>query len=102
MKKLFSKKYMVVFQREESNEYIVYNMKKRWEEGHTHIRTYKQAQYLVDCILGKKIPKKTNKYFLISLKRLAKDKKYQEQLQNRIDGIYRKNQYYNTPKHFRE
>ena len=67
MKKVFAKKYMVVFQREEHDEFVVYNTKKEWEEGHTHIHSYKQAMYLVDCIINNKIPKKVNKYFLVSL-----------------------------------
>lgn len=101
MKKVFSKKYMHVFERPEQEEFVVYNSKKEWDTGHTHIHTYKQALYLVDCILNNKIPKKTNKYFLISLQRLSNSKKYKEQIQHRLDGDY-KDTYYNTPKHYRK
>ena len=63
MKKVFAKKYMVVFQREEHDEFVVYNTKKEWEDGHTHIHSYKQAMYLVDCILNNKIPKKVRRWY---------------------------------------
>ena len=101
MKKVFAKKYMVVFQREEHDEFVVYNTHKEWEQGHTHIHSYKQAMYLVDCILNNKIPKKVNKYFLVSLQRLATSKKYKEQIQRRLNGDT-KEQYHNTPKHYRK
>ena len=101
MKKVFAKKYMVVFEREEHDEFIVCNTRKEWEDGHTHTHTYKQALYMVDCILNNKIPKKVNKYFLVSLQRLATSKKYREQIQRRLDGDT-KEQYHNRPKHYRK
>ena len=101
MQKVYTKKYMYIFKNEYKEEYVVYNSKKQWEDGHTHIHTYKQALYLVNCILNNKIPKKTNKYFLVSLLRLAKDKKYKEQLQQILDGKEAKQAYVNTPKHVR-
>nr|DAZ11305.1 MAG TPA: hypothetical protein [Caudoviricetes sp.] len=58
--------------------------------------------YLVDCILNNKIPKKVNKYFLVSLVRLSNSKKYREQIQRRIDGEVELEHYHNTPKHFRK
>ena len=102
MKKVFARKYMVVFEREEHDEFVVYTTKKEWEEGHTHIHTYKQAMYLVDCILNNKIPKKVNKYFLVSLQRLSTSKKYREQIQRRLDGEIEVKYYHNTPKHYRK
>lgn len=100
--KVYSKKYMQVFKNEYKEEYVVYNSKKQWEDGHTHIHTYKQALYLVDCILKSKIPKKTNKYFLVSLLRLAKDKHYIQQITNILEGNEAKQVYINTPKNLRK
>ena len=102
MKRLFAKKYMEVFYSEERNEYVVHNMRLPFEIGHTHIRTYKQACYLVDCELNKKIPQRVNKYFLVSLIRITKDEKYKQQIQNKIDGLVHKNDYCNRPKNLRK
>lgn len=81
-------------------EYIVYNTKKEWAEGHTHIDKYERALYLIDCCIKKKIPKKTNDYFLISLTRLTRDEKYKKQIQHILDGEEPKKNYRNVPKHF--
>ena len=44
MKKVFAKKYMVVFQREEHDEFVVYNTKKEWEKDiHIYTATNKQC-----------------------------------------------------------
>lgn len=101
VKLVYQKKYLQVFHREENNEYMVVNMRKQWEEGHTHIHSYKQAQYLVDCELGKKLPNNVNRYFLVCLKRITKDTKYMEQVDRKLDNIENKDKYYNKPKNFK-
>lgn len=102
MKNICTKKHFQIFYRKEKDEYIVYNMRKKWEEGHTHIHTYKQAKYLIECELQKKVPKKVNKYFLVSLQRITKDTKYIETLQRRIDNDYNNSKYHNRPPHLRK
>lgn len=99
---VYTKKNFKVFYSKEHKNYIVYNMKKPFQEGHTHLQKYEQTQYAIDCVLKNKIPKKTNKYFLISLLRLAKDKKYMERLQRIIDGKEPKEVYYNKSKSYRK
>ena len=99
---VYTKKNFKVFYSKEHKNYIVYNMKKPFQEGHTHLQKYEQTQYAIDCVLKNKIPKKTNKYFLVSLLRLAKDKKYVERLQRIIDGEEKPPHYRNVPKNFRK
>ncbi|MEG1457598.1 MAG: hypothetical protein RSC57_03280 [Bacilli bacterium] len=77
---------------------MVINTDKEFKVGHTHIKTYNQALYLIDCIIKKKIPNKTNKYFLISLRRLAVDLKYIDRLDSKIENYGNKQQYYNANK----
>lgn len=104
MKIAFKKKYMIVYERPEHDEFVVYNMRKPWEHGHTHIHTYKQASYLVDLELQKKIPKRVNKYMIISLMRITKDDKYQRALELKLGEIqnakpgYRNTPYFNKQK----
>lgn len=100
MELIFTKKNFKVFYSKEHNNYVVYNMKKEWDNGHTHLQKYDQTLFAIDCVTKGKIPKKTNKYFLISLVRLSKDKRYIEKLQKIIDGEERKLSYRNTPKNF--
>lgn len=99
---VYTKKNFKVFYSKEHKNYIVYNMKKPFQEGHTHLQKYEQTQYAIDCVLKNKIPKKTNKYFLISLLRLTKDKKYMERLQRIIDDKEKPQHYRNVPKNFRK
>lgn len=99
---VYTKKNFKVFYSKEHKNYIVYNMKKPFQEGHTHLQKYEQTQYAIDCVLKNKIPKKTNKYFLVSLLRLTKDKKYMERLQRIIDGEEKPQRYRNVPKNFRK
>lgn len=100
MKKVYAKNEYVILYSEHNNNYTVYNTKKEWENGHTHINSFKQAQYLIDCCIKYKVPDKTNKYFLVSLTRITNDKKYRDRVQRKIDNIGAKQNYYNTPKGF--
>lgn len=101
MKLCFAKKEYKVFHCIESSNYIVINTKKPFEEGHTHVQHYNTAMYLVDCALHKKMPKKVNRYFLVSLTRISKDTKYKERLQRILDGEEPKEVYVNRPKSVR-
>lgn len=98
MQLVFIKRNFKVLYSKENKKYIVYNSKKEWKDGHTHIDHYKQALYLIDCVSKNKIPKRVNKYFLISLIRLSNDKKYTERVQRILDGKEPKQNYRNAPK----
>ena len=101
MKKIYAKEEYIILYSEERDNYTVYNTKKKWEEGHTHINSKKQAEYLIDCCLKNKIPEKVNKYFLVSLTRITRDAKYKKKLQDKIDNIKPKQHYVNKPKGFK-
>ena len=101
LKKVYAKQHYIILYSEERDNYTVYNTKVEWERGHTHINTYKQAQYLIDCALNKKVPDKVNKYFLVSLTRIVTDKKHKEQIERKIENIQTKQHYVNKPKGFK-
>ena len=100
MRKVYAKQEYIILYSEERDNYTVYNTKKEWSEGHTHINSMKQAQYLIDCCSKNKMPEKVNKYFLVSLSRITNDKKFKDRLLRRIDNIKHKDKYYNRPKGF--
>lgn len=64
--------------------FLVINPKKEFKEGHTHIKSKSQANYLCDCAYKKKIPKNTNNYFLTSLIRISTDSTYIKKLEELI------------------
>lgn len=104
MQLLFSRRHMNVYYCNRNKNYIVYNTNKEWKNkngecGHTHVNTYQQALYLVDCAIHKKIPRRVNMYFLVSLIRLSTDTKYIEKIQKRIDNEPKKS-YRNVPRNF--
>lgn len=107
MKLLMTKKNYQIFYCKEKDNYVVYNMRKEWKTdngiyGHTHVNSLEQAKYIIDCVEKRKIPKRSNRYFLISLIRISKDKKYIERIQRILDGEEPKMNYHNTPKKFRK
>ena len=98
MQLILTKRNFKIFYSKENDNYVVYNLRKEWKDGHTHVNEYEQALYLIDCVIKSKIPKRVNKYFLVSLTRLAKDKRYIEKIQRIIDGEEPKQNYRNVPK----
>lgn len=57
--------------------FIVHNMNKTFENGHTHINNYNTAKYILNMAIHKSIPDKSiGKYLIDSLIRLSTDKVY--------------------------
>lgn len=57
--------------------FIVYNRRKEFSEGHTHINNFKTARYIAYLSLYKKKPKgKLSPYLIESIVRISDDKKY--------------------------
>lgn len=56
--------------------FIVYNTKKKWEDGHTHLKSNKMASTVIRNVTKRKKPKTDNIYLLESHKRLSTDSDY--------------------------
>ena len=67
------------------NEYIVHNMDMKFEEGHTHIKNFKTAKFIIDLAIHKSIPHNLNSYLLKSLIRISNDTVYKEKIQSLLD-----------------
>lgn len=93
---------LVILYSSKEERYIVYNTNKEWGNGHTHIKTLKQAEYLCDCIKKTKVPNNVNKYFIISLIRLSNDKKYLGKLESKLHSFSGSKGYRNTPQNVRK
>ena len=59
-----------------NNGFIVYNMKKKWKGGHTHIKTERMARAIVNNVVQKQLPKTRNFYLLESHIRVSNDYDY--------------------------
>lgn len=63
-----------------SNGYIVHNTAKEFQNGHTHLNSFKSAKYLIDLALHKSIPYHLDRYRLVSLSRITDDEKYKDKI----------------------
>lgn len=81
-KKVYTKKEFIIL--EVSRGYVIYNTNKKFENGHTHGRTFAYAKSLIDLAIRKKLPHSKDKQILISLERISTDKKYIQMLKGGI------------------
>ena len=61
--------------------YIVYNTKKNFKNGHTHIQSFEMAKTIIDNNIRKKRPKTNSIYLIESHIRVTNDSKYKKMLQ---------------------
>ena len=80
------------------NGYIVYNTKKNFENGHTHIQSFEMSKTIIDNIIRKKRPKTNNIYLIESHIRVTNDSKYKKILEEILESKKNKtkdNKYHN-------
>lgn len=78
-----------------SGGYIVYNTNKDFQNGHTHLTSFKSAKYLIDLCLHKSIPFHLDRYRLISLSRITDDELYQKKIMDLLTNKKPKVSYIN-------
>ena len=65
--------------------YIVYNTKKEFEHGHTHLQSFEMSKTIIDNSIKKKRPKTNNIYLIESHIRVTDDSKYKQVLKDLIE-----------------
>ncbi len=75
---VYSKNEFIIIQ--VSRGYIIVNRRKKFGEGHTHIRTFKTAKYLVDLALHYSMPYNLSPYLLTSLTRITESEIYKQKI----------------------
>lgn len=60
--------------------YVIHNIRKPFASGHTHIREFNTARYLINLAFHRSLPNRNLKYFIESLIRISDDDKYIEKL----------------------
>ena len=56
--------------------FVVHNIKKSFDEGHTHVSKYDTCMVMIKLVERKQIPKSRSKHFIESLIRISNDRKY--------------------------
>ncbi|WP_296644772.1 hypothetical protein [Romboutsia sp. 13368] len=95
--KIYERKEFMIFQVKEG--YIVYNARKSFQEGHTHLKHFKAAKTAIDLVIRKKIPKTTQGYYLTSLIRISDDDSYITKIKELMESRSqkgKKDKYYNS------
>ena len=95
--KIYERKEFMIFRVKEG--YIVYNAKKSFQEGHTHLKHFEAAKTAIDLVIRKKIPRSTQGYYLTSLIRLSDDDSYITKIKELIETRAqkgKKDKYYNS------
>lgn len=78
---VYRKQHFIIL--DHADGFIVYNTCKVWEEGHTHLRSFKAAKTAINLVLKKKMPRSRGSYYLTSLQRISQDEDYI----SRIEGV---------------
>ncbi len=77
-----------------SRGFIIINRIKGFKTGHTHLKNFKTAKYLIDLAIHKKVPNHLSPYLLTSLGRITGDEVYKEKVLSLRDTKNDKKQRY--------
>ena len=83
MNQIFKKDEFIIipFYKGRKQEFMVVNTKKEFKNGHTHLKSFKMAKYLINLARCKKINSGLRPYLLTSLTRISMDHEYIEKLE---------------------
>lgn len=83
--KVYKKKEYSVYR--VKNGFIVHNTNKKFEDGHTHLKSWNMAKTIIDNVLKKKRPKTNDLYILRSHIRISDDNEYKEYIEELIEAV---------------
>jgi len=86
MNQIYKKDEFIItpFYKGNRQEFMVVNTKKIFKDGHTHLKSFKMAKYLISLVHSKKINSGLSLYLLTSLTRLSQDEDYINNITNLI------------------
>jgi hypothetical protein len=64
------------------NQFMAVNTAKEFKQGHTHLKSYKIAKYLIHLAASKQINNGLRPYFIRSLIRISDDRNYIAKLED--------------------
>ncbi len=83
-KKVYSRKEYIILAVKKG--YIVYNINKPFDKGHSHLRSFSMAKTIIENCINKRTPKTNNLYLLESHIRISTDKKYIKLVEELIEA----------------
>lgn len=75
---VYVKDHYIIFRA--GKEYIAHNTKKRFKDGHTHLRSFNMAKTIIHNVIKNKRPNTKNRYLLESHIRLTGNEKYKQMI----------------------
>lgn len=86
--KIYEKDDFIILKVKSKNRvgYILYNTKKTFKNGHTHVKGYSMAKTIIDNCIKKRTPKTSNIYLLTSHIRISDDEKYIQKIEELIEA----------------
>ena len=81
MIRVYRLKYFNIYSNKKGG-FIVHNINKEFQEGHTHINNYNTAKYIIIVALHKSLPNTKSIYIIDSLIRISNDINYINTLKN--------------------
>jgi hypothetical protein len=86
MNQIFKKgEYIITpFYKGKRREFMIVNTEKEFRNGHTHLKSFKMAKYLIYLARSKKINSGLPPYLLTSLMRISNDKEYINKIEDII------------------
>ncbi|MGL5766724.1 MAG: hypothetical protein ACRCX8_13895 [Sarcina sp.] len=85
LKKIYQENEYIILQAKRG--FVVYNTKKNFDKGHTHLRSYNMSKTIIDNCIGKKRPRTNSEYLIQSHIRLSKDESYTKYLNEIKEAI---------------
>lgn len=80
MKQIYKKRTFVIYRVRDGH--IIYNTKKPFSEGHTHVSNYDTAIRIMNIAISKEVPRHLSDYLLESLIRLTDDEDFMIKIEN--------------------
>ena len=86
-KKIYEREGYIILKVYSGNKvgFIIYNTKKEWEEGHTHLNSFDMAKTIISNVIKNKKPKTSNLYLLRSHIRISDNSKYTRYIEELIN-----------------
>lgn len=81
MIRIYRLKYFNIYSNKKGG-FIVHNINKEFQNGHTHINNYNTAKYIIQVALHKSLPNNKSIYIIDSLIRISNDNTYINELKN--------------------
>jgi len=91
---IYEKENFVIFRAKRG--FVLYNTKKDYDQGHTHLKTFITAKKILNNVINKKVPRTNDKYIIQSHIRVSKQRKYKRRLFYQLEKKCDRQRYYNV------